>query len=161
MAERVNISNLNKVLENFDKAPSLIKNHIKRYLFACSILKNGTIVDIACGSGYGSKLLANNGLNVLAIDISNEALEFAKKNNDHKRIKWMCGDIKNISQIVDKEINAIICFETLEHIESGQEEIVCQFAKILGQKGPAICSIPLNHPDEVWHKRKFNFEQRE
>jgi 2-polyprenyl-3-methyl-5-hydroxy-6-metoxy-1,4-benzoquinol methylase len=162
MAERVNIKNLKKILENLDEASNLIKNHISRYLFACSILPSGgTVLDIACGSGYGSKMLADHGLNVISIDISKEAIEFAIKYNGHKRIKWMCEDIKNIGELNFKNLDGIVCFETLEHIESGQEEIIKKFSEILAPLGTAVCSIPLNHPDEIWHKRKFNFKQRE
>lgn len=162
MPERVIIKNIDYSIDNIKNINSLERNHIIRYQYALNFLKKDfLVVDIACGSGYGSKMMAQKGCKVIAIDNSLEAIELCKQYNNHKNIKWIVGDIQNFSKIVKENLDAIVCFETLEHIESGQENVLNQFKNKLKNKSPAICSIPLNHPDKIWHKRIFDFEARE
>lgn len=48
-------------------------------------LKNGKILEIGCGEGRDARYLLNKNYNVLATDISNEAINYCKKNDiDHK-----------------------------------------------------------------------------
>jgi len=55
--------------------------HLVRYQLAAQIAAGKNILDIACGSGYGSKILAEAGaLKVTGVDRDAEALEAAKKN---------------------------------------------------------------------------------
>lgn len=162
MAERIEIKNIQESIGKLNEINSVHKNHIKRYQFAASIIKpNSLVVDIACGTGYGSKMIAMNNCTVIGIDISEEALKFCKKYNDHHNISWKLGDITNFANLVKLNVDAIVCFETLEHLATGQKEILNQFKSRLHKNCPAICSIPLNHPDTVWHKKIFSFNERE
>lgn len=162
MPERIVIKNIDETIKNIKKINYVERNHITRYQYALNFLKKEfLVVDVACGSGYGSKMMAQNGCKVIGIDCSKEAIELCKKYNNHPNITWMIGDIQNFSKIVAINVDAIVCFETLEHIESGQESVLRQFKSKLKSKSPAICSIPLNHPDTVWHKRIFDFQSRE
>jgi 2-polyprenyl-3-methyl-5-hydroxy-6-metoxy-1,4-benzoquinol methylase len=164
MPERLVIKDLNEALKRLEegKAPQINQAHLTRYLYAKSLLQEGDcIMDIACGSGYGSKLLAEHGCKVLAIDISAEAIKLAKKFNNHKNITFIQGDIVDCKKYAKELLDGIVCFETLEHIESGQEEILNDFKSMLKKGKPAITSIPINHPDTVWHKRMFTFDQRD
>src|SRR5437762_3641328 len=58
-----------------------LKLHLERYEFARQNLVGGTLLDIACGVGYGTALLAQNpGVsNALGVDISDEAVRYAAK----------------------------------------------------------------------------------
>ena len=162
MAERVVITDVEKHIENLDHINYVKRNHIIRYKFAMSILqKNDLVVDIACGSGYGSKMLALHGCKLISIDQSEEAIELCKKYNNHKNIKWMQNKIENFDNIIENKLDGIVCFETLEHIENGHERILNCFKNKLKKGKPAICSIPLNHPDTKWHKKIFSFNERE
>lgn len=162
MPERIVIKDIENSIKNISKINYVERNHITRYQYALKFLKKEfLVVDIACGSGYGSKMMAKHGCKVISIDCSKDAIELCKKYNDHPNITWIVGDIQNFSKIVNENLDAIVCFETLEHIESGQENVLKQFKIKLKSKSPAICSIPLNHPDTVWHKRIFDFESRE
>ena len=44
------------------------------------IKKSDRVLDCACGAGYGSKLLIDRASKVIGVDISNEAISFAKVN---------------------------------------------------------------------------------
>jgi len=163
MSERIIIRDVTKAMGMIEKVNYVQRNHLIRYNYAVAQTKPGDqVLDIACGSGYGSKLLAFEGCNVTGVDVAQEALDLCKEYNDHDNIRWLRGDIRNVKKFFDeKQFDVIVCFETLEHISDGQEEIVAGFSKILKDDGILVASIPLNHPDEVWHKRKFTFDQRD
>jgi len=162
MAERVVIKNLHKALENLDKINEIDRRHLVRYLYARSLLSPGDhVLDIACGSGYGSLMLAEHGCHVIAVDISEDALKIAKACNDHPNIEYMIGDVYKAKEYVDDLLDGVVCFETLEHVPDGQDQIVEDFKSIVKKDKPVICSIPINHPDRVWHKRVFSWEDRD
>ena len=53
--------------------------HLARYEFAAKHLRPGRVLDLACGVGYGTKLLAErSGSPVLGADLSREAIEYAR-----------------------------------------------------------------------------------
>lgn len=162
MAERVVITDIEKQIENLNNINYVKKNHIIRYKYALSILNNNDLVaDVACGSGYGSKMLATHGCKVISIDQSKEAIDLCKKHNNHKNITWIQDKIENFCNVIENKLDGIVCFETLEHIENGHEKILNCFKERLKKGSPAICSIPLNHPDTKWHKKIFSFNDRE
>ena len=58
--------------------------HLIRYELAKEFVKDKTVLDIACGSGYGTKILAEAGAReVEGIDISEEAIISARKNYEN------------------------------------------------------------------------------
>ena len=85
MAERILVPNLEKYLSNIENIDYVVRNHLIRYKYALTHLKpNWKVLDIACGSGYGSKMIAQKGCSVFGCDVSDEALDFSRKHNDHK-----------------------------------------------------------------------------
>ena len=47
--------------------------HLHRYAFAKSLVHNKTVLDIACGEGYGSALLSETAKYVTGVDIESRA----------------------------------------------------------------------------------------
>lgn len=55
-------------------------------------LKNGKLLEIGCGTGFDSNYFYKNGFDVTAIDISEEAIELAKSNNENCNIDFVVED---------------------------------------------------------------------
>lgn len=162
MAERLRVKHLDNLLGNVDELLPTRRAHIIRYLVARDMLKwDNKVMDVACGTGYGSLLFARHNCKVLGVDISPKAIAFAEKYNNHKNIRWICDSIHNVPKFVKNPLDAIACFETLEHLPDRHEEILRNFKFVLKPGCPAICSIPIDHPDTHWHKKQFSFEDRE
>jgi hypothetical protein len=92
------------------------RDHIARYEFARTLIKKPSrVLDVACGVGYGSWLLAQDGHTVIGADISPEAIDFAKKHWSCKGTNFVVADLT-----VDafKGAEVAVCFETIEHLEN-------------------------------------------
>lgn len=51
------------------------------------------MLDVACGTGYGTKYLQHNGAReTTGVDISDEAIRFATHNYTDKNLKFYLGD---------------------------------------------------------------------
>ena len=86
-------------------------HHANRYWWAGKQIPIGnSVCDYGCGSGYGSWYLANQGNLVLGMDISEEAIGWAKKRFRHKSLQF---DFVGSSHGV---FDTIVCFEVIEHV---------------------------------------------
>jgi 2-polyprenyl-3-methyl-5-hydroxy-6-metoxy-1,4-benzoquinol methylase len=76
---------------------------------------HGTVLDFACGCGYGSYLIAKNPdvSKVLGIDYNATAIEHAKEQFSTPKTIYSTTALHDI----DQQIDVMICIETIEHIE--------------------------------------------
>lgn len=124
--------------------------HLARYFFAKKMLQKNNIriaYDISCGDGYGTKIISSVLPYVIGFDNNKELLEKAKKVYTRQNISYVYLDVEKFSL---KDISrqdklplpqAIICFETLEHLENG-EKVLNEFSEILPPEGLLILSTP-------------------
>lgn len=92
------------------------ERHLARYSFALNFLvKDGLTLDCACGSGYGSRILKSKSNKVLGVDISEDAINFANKNNALNGIEFMQENI-DFLEFEKNSLDNVISIETLEHV---------------------------------------------
>ena len=98
------------------KLEKIRRDHVARYEFVNNSL-NGfeSITDACCGVGYGSYMMAKVGHKVIGIDISPDAIEFARKHWKHPRAIFAKGDMANPGTL--KKTDVSVAFECVEHIE--------------------------------------------
>ena len=82
------------VPSEFKGDPSL-EDHQGRYRFAAANLLPGTVLDAACGVGYGTQFLCKEaGLEeALGIDLCSATLEFARQHYPHPRARFQELDV--------------------------------------------------------------------
>lgn len=117
--------------------------HIGRYLFALDFIDpDDTVLDIACGVGYGSYLLAKKAQKVIGIDISEDAINYAKDRYSRKagNIEFYVGDATNIP-IASSKIDVLVSFETIEHLEN-PDAFLIEARRVLREQGLLILSTP-------------------
>lgn len=136
------------------------KDHIERYRFAAERLKDKTIIDCACGIGYGSKLLAEKNTHVKAVDIDQEAIDYGKKHYFHDRLSYVVADASTIGPFTGYD--AIVSFETIEHLKDPLP-MLRRFAQTADT---LICSVPNElifpyHDNILYHHRHYTPEQFE
>ena len=87
----------------------------QRYSFSSTLAKNKDVLEIGCGPGLGSRLILDNAKSYLGIDIDNELIKIAKKNNPN--IPFLVDDAINFFSKKNKKYDLIIIFETIYYIQ--------------------------------------------
>lgn len=72
------------------------------------------ILDLGCGAGYDSKLLAEYGAKVVGVDFSDKQIEIAKQNSP--KTKFFVGDITDKLDNLGK-FDGVLCLATIMHID--------------------------------------------
>ena len=64
-------------------------DHLKRYEFAKTYCKDKSVLDIACGTGYGTYELAQVATKVLGVDIDQDAVKLAKDTYKNDNLSYL------------------------------------------------------------------------
>jgi len=116
--------------------------HKERYDFAREKLGVGAVVlDAACGSGYGSEILARQAKSVIGLEIDDHALRYAKSHHQKHNIEFKKANLNKKLDLPDKFFDAVVSFETLEHV-ANQELMISEFQRVLKPGGVLIISTP-------------------
>ena len=100
----------------------LYKNALdqERYISVLSHVKNKSVLDCACGVGWGSHIMAMSGAkSVLGVDLSASAIKTASRFYNSKAVTYVQNDINQINK--EDCFDVITSFETLEHVENPLE----------------------------------------
>jgi len=115
--------------------------HWHRYHFAAPLVADLEVLDVACGEGYGSALLATRARSVIGADIAPSAV-------DHARTRY--AEVANLGfrqadcaalPFADATFDAVVSFETIEHILA-QELFLDEIRRVLRPDGLLILSCP-------------------
>ncbi len=122
------------------------KPHFLRYEFASELIDGGSdVLDVACGSGYGSAILHGKCSSYLGVDSNKGAISYAR---EHYPGDFECMDIFHVSKVAD----VVVSFETIEHIDKPMK-VVLEFLASRANK-MLIGSIPYK---ETRGKNRFHF----
>lgn len=139
--------------------------HIQRYEWVLPYVKGLRCLDAGCGSGYGTHYLAKNGVgSIIGIDISAEAINFAKKYYRAENLTYMQGNVCNL-KFEDNYFDAIVSFDVLEHLnEQDQERFISEVSRVLKNEGGLHIGCPnatvsmRNNPFHLKELTKAEFE---
>ncbi len=138
--------------------------HSVRYLLVREQVEGKRVLDVACGQGFGSHLMAQWGAaQVVGVDIAREAVEVARSIFPHKRVQYLVGDAINLDKVLDNEppFDVIVCLETIEHV-SQPERLLEHLASFRGPDSTLVISCPNGHIEtglNPYHQRRFSFEE--
>lgn len=119
-----------------------IKDHFDRYEFAKKYLKPDFVVlDAACGTGYGSEILSSSVKKVVGLEISDHALNWGRQHHKKENIEFKKADLNKPIDLPDNYFDAIVSFETLEHV-ANQQNTLSEFKRVLKPGGILIISSP-------------------
>jgi 2-polyprenyl-3-methyl-5-hydroxy-6-metoxy-1,4-benzoquinol methylase len=130
-----------RMIPEYNLRSKIYLEHVNRYYFSSQFVRNKDVLDIACGSGYGARILFDSGANsVLGVDISEESIGYCR--NKYPNIDFSVGSVDNIP-CKDKSFDTIVSFETLEHVDTKkQERFMQEINRVLRDDGVFILSTP-------------------
>ncbi|MDD4902232.1 MAG: class I SAM-dependent methyltransferase [Patescibacteria group bacterium] len=169
------------IINKENRSNIIYDEHLVRYQLAAQIAAGKNILDIACGSGYGSKILAEAGAQkVTAVDKSPEAIAAAREKYSAGNIVFMVGDAEEThplattpkpllgkeggspseggeTDLADKSFNLVVSFETIEHLTNA-EKYLAGIARVLDEEGIFLVSTPNREvfgQKNPYHLREF------
>jgi 2-polyprenyl-3-methyl-5-hydroxy-6-metoxy-1,4-benzoquinol methylase len=139
-----------------DASYPLLQEHLNRYVFACQFVQGRRVLDIACGSGYGTDYLKRNGATVvIGVDISPEACQRAKSSYGADVV---IADADRLP-FRDCSFEVTVSFETIEHL-SMPHDFLKQCVRLLKIGGKIIISTPNRSmsifQDNPYHVQEYN-----
>jgi SAM-dependent methyltransferase len=124
------------------------KAHIERYRFAAEhLLPSDTVLDAACGSGYGTAILSRFCRKTTGIDKSAAAIAYAREKYGRT---FHVQDLLRRSPFRGRH-DVIVSFETIEHIDAPLPKVLRRLA--LGARRMVIGSVPyLENKGNAFHR---------
>lgn len=117
--------------------------HYHRYAVVRDLVAGKRVLDVACGEGYGSSMLAEVAVAVTGVDISSEAVLHAEATYVKPNLTYLEGSATALP-FADASFEVVVSFETIEHL-AGQAEMVSELRRVLRPEGILIISSP-NRP---------------
>jgi ubiquinone/menaquinone biosynthesis C-methylase UbiE len=118
----------------------LAAEHYARYQFARDAVAARAVVEVACGTGYGTSILAAAARSVRGFDFAPEAIAIARKSSSQPNVSFSLGDICDMP-FESGTVEAVVSLETIEHVPQPQLA-VREIARILRRGGTAVISTP-------------------
>lgn len=130
---------------------------LSAYDRANTLIREGVVLDIGCGAGYGSDLLAGPGRTVVGIDYEPAVARAAARRYGRPGLSFACMDGARPG-ICDRSVDLVCAFQVIEHVRD-HEEFVRNLAALLRPAGVALLSTPnaLVHrgPRNPFHTHEF------
>jgi len=126
--------------------PKRLNFLLARYKFVSKMIQGSQkVLEIGCGDGFASRIVAQNVEELVCTDIDKEFIKKIRSNNKDSAYRNIDFDYHdNIKcEYRKEEFDAIYMLDVLEHINKEQEDIfLANTCKALKQKGLFICGMP-------------------
>jgi ubiquinone/menaquinone biosynthesis C-methylase UbiE len=120
--------------------PDLWNEHTARYAFAERMARGRRVLDAGCGSGYGAAELARQARDVLAIDVSQEAIDYARAHYRAANLRFERASCLEIPA-PDASFDLVVAFEIIEHLENWRG-FLREARRVLLPEGRFVVSTP-------------------
>jgi len=118
--------------------------HLHRYVLARQLTTDLDVLDIACGEGYGSAMLAQVARSVIGIDLDLDTVTHAKVKYQAANLEFHHGDCAHLP-LDDACVDLVVSFETIEHHDQ-HSDMMREIRRVLRPDGVLLISSP-NKPE--------------
>lgn len=150
-----------RMIPEYNVEDLIYSEHLLRYNFCKQFVAGKTVIDIACGSGYGTQIIAEAGAQLAhGADISPETVEYATKTYAHAKSEYFVADGTDLP-FGDHCYDVAVSFETIEHLEHYQK-FIDELKRVLSPSGLLIISSPnkdLYPSGNDFHYEEFTEEE--
>jgi SAM-dependent methyltransferase len=139
------------------------RRHLVVYEWIARQVAGLRVIDMACGEGYGSDVLARSAGGVVGVDANPEAHEHARLR--YPRVRFA----RELVDTFSEEADAVVFLQTIEHVED-PGAVLDHFRSLLAQPGTVFVSTPnvltlapkgASRSDNPWHVHEYRREEFE
>lgn len=137
--------------------------HCASYKFAVEYCQSKRVLDLGCGSGYGSSTIAEYAAQVEAVDVSEEAVAYASEHYPKDNLHFSTIDPDAKLPFKNEEFDTIISFQVIEHVPDHDHYLQEAF-RVLKPGGTLLIItpdrknrlFPYQKPWNRWHLREYD-----
>ncbi|HYF26405.1 MAG TPA: methyltransferase domain-containing protein [Baekduia sp.] len=139
------------------------RRHLVVYDWIAERVAGQRVVDMACGEGYGSDVLARTAAGVVGVDANPEA-------HEHARLRYVRDNLRferDLVETFDEPCDAVVFLQTIEHVQN-PDEVLERFKALVGPTGQVIVSTPnvltlapegAEKSANPWHVKEYRPEE--
>lgn len=141
------------------------RRHLVVYEWIAARTAGRRAIDMACGEGYGSEVLARQAASVVGVDANPEAHEHARLRYTRENLRYVRDLVETFSEPAD----AVVFLQTIEHLQS-PGEVLAHFRSLIGADGSVYVSTPnvltlapkgAKRSDNPWHVHEYEADEFE
>lgn len=160
--------NPDRFKQDDEKRFLMFLRHLRAYEYVKDFVVNKNVLEIGCGSGYGSKFLSQYAKSITTVDIDKDSLEYAKNNNSHSNIEYIHANILDGIKKEDESFDIAISFQVIEHISPKDTgEYLSEIKRLLRPDSKIIITTPnrkfrlytFQKPKNKYHKIEYTPKQ--
>lgn len=142
-----------------DNRTQNVPEHLHRYGLACELARGLHVLDIACGEGYGTMLLAKYAASAVGVDVAREAVAHAARKYVRGNLRFLHGSATAIP-LPASSVDVVVSFETIEHLRE-HEAMMTEIRRVLRAGGKLIISSPDKryYTDATGHSNPFHLRE--
>jgi SAM-dependent methyltransferase len=135
------------------------RRHLVVYEWIAARVAGLRVIDMACGEGYGSAVLARTAASVVGVDANPEA-------HEHARLRYRQSNLRferNLVESFREEADAVVFLQTIEHLKDPGGALE-HFRELVGKRGAVYLSTPnvltlapkgAQRSDNPWHVHEY------
>jgi len=137
------------------------RRHLVVYEWIAERVHGRKVVDLACGEGYGSDVLARTASSVIGVDANPEAFEHAKAKYTNVTFE------RNMIELWQGDVDCVVFLQTIEHIQD-PDAMLEHVRELIEPGGVAYVSTPNvltlapkgeERSGNPWHVREYRPEE--
>jgi len=139
------------------------QRHLVVYRWIASRVGGRKVVDLACGEGYGSAVLAENAVSVVGVDANPEAFEHARLKYSGPKLHFE----RNMIELWKGDVDCVVFLQTIEHVQD-PDAVLASIREQIGRDGVAYVSTPdvltlapkgAERSGNPWHVHEYRAEE--
>jgi len=143
------------------------RRHLVVYEWIARRVYGASVVDMACGEGYGADVLAQVAREVVGVDANPEAHEHAKLRYERSNLTYVRDLVETYRP--SQPVDAVVFLQTIEHLQD-PKGVLEHYRSILAPGGVVYVSTPnvltlapkgAERSDNPWHVHEYRAEEFE
>jgi SAM-dependent methyltransferase len=133
------------------------RRHLVVYEWIAQRIHGRRVVDLACGEGYGTAVLAETAASVVGVDANPEAFEHARAKYKQARFE------RTMIELWQGDVDCVVFLQTIEHIQD-PDAMLAHIKALISPGGVAYVSTPnvltlapkgAERSGNPWHVREY------